>query len=98
MQTVYSTAQNHIRASRLTDTELVYAPAQIALACLYLASQPLAERWAKAKGDEAALGIIQPLAKEIEEQGTGPDVELVREVDKRLKVCKNPEKVVGSRA
>ena len=30
--------------------------------------------------------------------GTMPDVEAVREVDRRLKLCKNPEKVVGSNA
>lgn len=31
-------------------------------------------------------------------QGHPPDVESVREVDRRLKLCKNPEKVVGSKA
>jgi cyclin H len=30
--------------------------------------------------------------------GSLPNVESVREVDRRLKLCKNPEKVVGSRA
>lgn len=31
-------------------------------------------------------------------QGQLPDVEAVREVDRRLKLCKNPEKVIGSNA
>lgn len=30
--------------------------------------------------------------------GRGPDVEAVREVDRRLRICNNPEKVVGSSA
>ena len=30
--------------------------------------------------------------------GHPPDVEAVREVDRRLRLCKNPEKVVGSKA
>jgi len=30
--------------------------------------------------------------------GHPPDVEAVRQVDRRLKLCKNPEKVVGSKA
>lgn len=30
--------------------------------------------------------------------GHSPDIEAVREVDRRLKLCKNPEKVVGSQA
>jgi len=34
----------------------------------------------------------------ITESGHPPDVESVREVDRRLKLCKNPEKVVGSKA
>lgn len=31
-------------------------------------------------------------------QGSAPEVEAVREVDRRLKLCKNPEKIVGSNA
>lgn len=34
----------------------------------------------------------------ITSSGHPPDVESVREVDRRLKLCKNPEKVVGSKA
>jgi len=30
--------------------------------------------------------------------GRGPNIESVREVDRRLKLCKNPEKVIGSKA
>lgn len=30
--------------------------------------------------------------------GDAPDVEAVREVDRSLRICKNPEKVVGSKA
>ena len=34
----------------------------------------------------------------IQSDGTPPNVEAVREVDRRLRICKNPEKVVGSDA
>jgi len=34
----------------------------------------------------------------ITQSGHPPDVESVRTVDRRLKLCKNPEKVVGSKA
>jgi len=30
--------------------------------------------------------------------GRAPNIESVREVDRRLKLCKNPEKVIGSKA
>jgi cyclin H len=34
----------------------------------------------------------------ISNQGKPPDIEAVRQVDRHLKLCKNPEKVPGSRA
>jgi len=34
----------------------------------------------------------------ITSHGHPPNIEAVREVDRRLKLCKNPEKVVGSKA
>ena len=34
----------------------------------------------------------------IQTHGFPPDLEAVREVDRRLRICKNPEKVVGSTA
>ena len=34
----------------------------------------------------------------ITSSGNPPNVESVRDVDRRLKLCKNPEKVVGSKA
>jgi cyclin H len=101
-QEVYDVAFNHVRASRLTDAELIYTPSQIALACLSLASPDLAAEWAKAKllvGSPAytmlqsAVEAIKPL---VTLSSLPPDVENVRAVDRRLKLCKNPEKVVGS--
>ena len=44
------------------------------------------------------LAILEPIRAMITGQGHLPDVESVREVDRRLKLCKNPEKVVGSNA
>jgi cyclin H len=42
--------------------------------------------------------ILEPLTALIHAQGAMPDVDAVREVDRRLKLCKNPEKVPGTRA
>lgn len=105
-QDVYDIAIKHVRASRFTDAELIYTPSQIALASLALASPLLAERWADSK---AAAGAAQPLSATLDptlgsvkyiitQMGHPPDVEAVREVDRRLKLCKNPEKVPGSKA
>jgi len=51
--------------------------------------QPLSETM------EPTLGAIKYI---ITQKGHPPDVEAVREVDRRLKLCKNPEKVPGSKA
>lgn len=95
---LYEQLLGHIRASRLTDAELIYSPSQISLACLAIISPNLAAEWAQSKGSEAVLGVIESVKTIISEESAPPDVELVREVDRRLKLCKNPEKVVGSEA
>lgn len=93
----------HARMSRLTDAEFIYAPSQIALASLYLASETHAEQWAKAKGVGSGdnFNIIKEVAQMIGREsdiGGGINVELVREVDRRLRLCKNPEKIPGTKA
>lgn len=42
--------------------------------------------------------VIEDIKCLITSQGHTPDVEAVREVDRRLRICKNPEKVIGSKA
>lgn len=108
IQSIYDTALNHIRASRLTDAEFIYTPSQIALAALSLASPHVASAWSMSKIQpnppssllsEATLPTITEAIKTlITSAGFPPNVESVREVDRRLKLCKNPEKVVGSSA
>ncbi|KAI0051759.1 cyclin-like protein [Auriscalpium vulgare] len=98
LQQSYDVALQHVRTSRLTDAELLYSPSQIALACMSLAAPDLAASWAQAKGAEPALETIQAIKDMILRDGDVPSVEVVREIDRRLKVCKNPEKVVGSKA
>lgn len=44
------------------------------------------------------MAVIEAVKAIIASNGAPPDVEAVREVDRRLKLCKNPEKVVGSNA
>lgn len=98
LQDVYRTAVKHMRASRLTDAELIYTPSQIALAAFSLSSSELAIQWVGSKNAENTLEAIAAIEDMIETGGTGPDVEAVREVDKRLRLCKNPEKIIGSNA
>ena len=102
---VYETALKHVRDSRFTDAELIYAPSQIALAALSLASPLLAQKWLDSKllsvgesSPEAPQNAVNAIKGLITHTGHPPDVEAVREVDRRLKLCKNPEKVVGSKA
>ena len=96
---MYDEALKHVRASRLTDAELIYTPAQIALAAFALASPALAEQWTVAKGQDTLVqGVIPRIQELITKEGVGPEVEIVREVDRRLRICKNPEKVKGSKA
>ncbi|KAK7463733.1 hypothetical protein VKT23_005670 [Stygiomarasmius scandens] len=103
---VYDTALSHVRASRLTDAEFIYTPSQIALAAFSLAAPDVAQQWLESKQavTEAPTKIppgilesIEALKKLIADAGQ-PETEAVREVDRRLRLCKNPEKVVGSKA
>lgn len=94
---VYDAGMNHIRSSRLTDAELIYAPSQIALTCLSMASEPAAAEWMRMKG-VALEHVIASIRTLIQVQGSVPEVPAVREIDRRLKLCKNPEKIPGSRA
>lgn len=87
-----------MRASRLTDAEFIYTPSQIALACLSMSSSELASQWAHSKNSETIFSSLESIIEMINKDGVGPDVEAVREVDKRLRLCKNPKKLVGSKA
>ncbi len=98
LERIYDTALQHIRTSRLTDVELIYPPSQIALACLSLAHPEIAASWARSKNAESALEAIESIKRSITRDGDLPSVDVVREIDRRLKICKNPEKVVGSKA
>jgi len=101
LQGKYDAAMAHVRASRLTDAELIYSPSQIALACISLCSPALASRWSAFKcpvSSDTVQPTIQTIKFLITQYGHLPDVESVRIVDRRLKLCKNPEKVVGSKA
>ncbi|RDB28829.1 Cyclin mcs2 [Hypsizygus marmoreus] len=106
---LYDAALKHIRTSRLTDAELIYTPAQIALAALSLAAPELAHQWSISKmppdaphtsrlSAETLPSIMDAIKSLITSSGHPPNIDSVREVDRRLKLCKNPEKVVGSQA
>lgn len=100
-QEIYDTAVKRVRASRLTDAELIYTPSQIALACLSLASPSFASQWFDSKtpvSTDTLWATIENIKMLILQSGNAPGVESVRDIDRRLKLCKNPEKVEGSRA
>ncbi|KAH9486787.1 Cyclin mcs2 [Psilocybe cubensis] len=98
---LYDTALGHIRASRLTDAELIYTPSQIALAAFSLTLPDITSEWIASKTPSDSWRLtksINEIKEMITSQGHPPNIESVREVDRRLKICKNPEKVVGSKA
>ncbi|KAG6901912.1 hypothetical protein C0995_006750 [Termitomyces sp. Mi166 len=107
-RSLYESALTHVRASRLTDAELIYTPSQIALAAFALVAPELAIQWVNSKlqtdptmsvlSADAFYHQIDILKSLITSVGHPPDIEAVREVDRRLKLCKNPEKIVGSAA
>ncbi|KAI4523516.1 cyclin-like protein [Schizophyllum commune Loenen D] len=105
---IYQKALSHVAQSRLTDAELIYTPSQIAHACLSLAAPNLAEQWLEAKFPSASpekaasatmlRDVIATLRALITTEGQAPPIEAVREVDRRLRLCKNPEKIPGTKA
>jgi cyclin H len=86
-----------MRAARLTDAELIYTPSQIAVACVYLADAQMAETYLSSKGSGNVLTTAQEIAELIQRDGKGADVGLVKDIDRRLKLCKNPERVPGTK-
>ncbi|CAK9780137.1 cyclin-like protein [Cutaneotrichosporon oleaginosum] len=98
-----------LAASRMTDAEFLFAPAQIALACWRIADRELTDAFLEAKYDgaeegklpfgiaqDALLGISGDLETMIRAGEAQQDLKKVKEVDKRLKSCANPEKVPGT--
>jgi len=98
---LYNSALGHIRASRLTDAEFVYTPSQIAIAAFSMVAPDLARRWFESKHSQehnVCWAVIEDVRSMIGTQGKPPNIESVRVVDRRLKLCINPEKVPGSKA
>jgi cyclin H len=99
---LYDTALVHVQASRLTDAEFIYTPSQIALASMSLAAPDTVTKWAETKvsleSRPSVSSVIESIGRLIVSSGLPPDVESVREVDRRLRICKNPEKVPGTKA
>jgi len=95
---LYRKALDFVRKARMTDCEFIYTPSQIALAAIHAQSAELATQWAAAKGmDEArAQKICADIGSIVEREARAIDVEAVRDVDRRLRTCKNPEKTAGS--
>ncbi|KAK0465425.1 cyclin-like protein [Desarmillaria tabescens] len=80
--------------------EFIYTPSQIALAAMSLALPEESYKWLKSKhpSSDAVEATVNKVKIIIQRSSRPPDVESVREVDRRLRLCKNPEKVVGSKA
>jgi cyclin H len=100
-----SKAQSYLRSSRHTSAELIYSPSQIALACLHLVSPSLVESYLSSKEPKAERTkttklereTMVKLLREIGElvtfiQKNPVEKDKVKDVDKRLKWARNPEK------
>lgn len=90
-----------LRQARLTDLEFLYLPSQIALAAFHLADEGLTESWLSVKAvlnTQEGLGmdemrkVIAEIKPILVKAKQSVDLESVRNVDKRLRYCKNPEK------
>lgn len=100
-----SDAQPYVAASRQTDLELLYAPSQIALASLALAAPAVVQAYLGAKHGglegqaerERLEGVLREVGRAIvQSQGETVDMARVKDVDRRLRTCTNPEKIPGS--
>jgi len=93
----------------LTDLEFTHSPSQIALACFRLSSPILIDAFLEWKyrsydGEGLLYGVerdeLLEIIRDIEGVITGARGEVdktkVKEIDKRLKGCSNPEKVPGT--
>jgi cyclin H len=111
VQKALSAALDRLHASRYTDAEFLYAPAQIALACWRVANRELVDRFLEDKYTAASdadslpygapLDELRRVIEEVEEvvrddSGANPELKKIKEVDKRLKACSNPEKIPGT--
>lgn len=91
----------------MTDLEFVYAPSQIALACFQLANPQTVSVWLGAKQPikdaeerraeeverEQLVRVLEMVGDVVRmAQETPVDREKVKEVDKRLRWARNPEK------
>lgn len=110
LQETLRQAHTHLTAASSSDLELIYTASQLALGAIHFASSDGQLLVASYLADKAAKGLkgaeeevkrtIEEVAsrlKDIVEGGKGAvDMERVKEVDRRLRLCSNPEKVVGS--
>ena len=80
----------------------MYSPSQISLACLRMANCSLIDDFLDWQYQEAPVprdwivGILDKIESEIHPVADGPDLKKVKDIDKRLKSCTNPEKVPGT--
>lgn len=107
IQKAIAPALDYLQHSRLSDVEFLYTPSQIGLATLHLADSVLVDEFLarRYESDPLVYGIekdaLVEIVSEIEDMiravGKGEvDLKKVKEVDKRLKGCTNPEKIPGT--
>lgn len=104
-------ALEYLSAARTTDLEFTHSPSQISLAAWYLAAEDVVRKYLDGKYDNAdtaegtemfgapkdqIFGWVETVADIIRAAQVDLDLKKVKEVDKRLKGCTNPEKVPGS--
>ena len=94
----------HLSTARLTDVEFLYTPAQIALTCWRMSDRTLVSTYLDSKyADPLAFGMERPRLEEILDEietviAGVPEMDMkkVKDVDRRLKGCTNPEKIPGT--
>ncbi len=107
IQKAFPAALEHLQASRLSDSEFLFTPSQIGLACFHLADAPLIDDFLSWRYEsdtsiygiekDRLVGILSEVEEVVREVGTGEvDLKKVKEVDKRLRGCTNPEKIPGT--
>ncbi|GAA5934803.1 TFIIH complex kinase subunit CCL1 [Sporobolomyces koalae] len=100
-----SKATTYLKHSRHTWVELVYTPSQIALACLYLVSPDLVMTYLESKRsrsqastttsveDSVMTRLLIEIGETIQDVQRHPiEKDKVKDIDKRLRWARNPEK------
>ena len=101
LESIYPKVILLLQQARLGDFEFLYTPSQIAMAAFFSIDPAIISTWFFAKqpatqqiSADQVMQQVKDLSHELEQfaEKAPVDLEKVREVDKRLRYCHNPEK------